>query len=270
MVNEFLENRNSESMKITIKREQRQARLGLPSMSNLREAKEIKACLFDLDGVIVDTAKYHYLAWKQLAAELGIDFTPESNERLKGVSRMRSLEIILEIGNLTLTEKEKLACAEKKNALYLGYIRQLQPGEILPGVRSFLQELKSRQIRVVLGSASKNASVILQQLNITDLFDAIIDGNKVSKAKPDPEVFLLGASEVNAAPEACVVFEDALAGIEAAKNGGMLCVGVGDPVILMNADLVIPGFEGLTVDRLFEALHKKKQTKGNRTPGKTS
>jgi beta-phosphoglucomutase len=209
--------------------------------------EKIRACLFDLDGVIVDTAKYHYLAWKKLADELNIGFGPESNELLKGVSRMRSLEIILELGNSTLTEDEKIACAEKKNAIYLEYIHQLMEEEILPGVRSFIEELKISHILVALGSASKNASLILKQLNIMDLFDVIIDGNRISKAKPDPEVFLKGAEELQVHPESCVVFEDALAGIEAARNAGMFCVGVGDKKTLAQADLVIPGFGGFTL-----------------------
>jgi beta-phosphoglucomutase len=217
--------------------------------------EKIRACLFDLDGVIVDTARYHYLAWKQLADELGIDFTPESNELLKGVSRMRSLEIILELGNKTLTEDEKIACAEKKNAIYLDYISQLPEEEILPGVRLFIEELKDNHIGVALGSASKNAMLILQQLKISDLFDVIIDGNKVSRAKPDPEIFLKGAEELHVPVGNCVVFEDAVAGIEAARNAGMFCVGVGDRNTLCKADLVIPGFEGFTLTDLESIEH---------------
>lgn len=212
--------------------------------------EEIKACLFDLDGVIVDTARYHYLAWKQLADELGITFSPESNELLKGVSRMRSLEIILELGQRELSREEKIACAEKKNALYLEAVSQIREDEILPGVRPFIEELRAGQIRVGLGSASKNASLILQQLNMTGLFDVVIDGNKVSRAKPDPEVFLKGAEELFLKPDECIVFEDAIAGVDAAHNAGMICVGVGDPLILMNADRVIPGFEGFDLEEL--------------------
>jgi beta-phosphoglucomutase len=219
--------------------------------------EKIKACLFDLDGVIVDTARYHYLAWKQLADELGIAFSLESNELLKGVSRMRSLEIILELGHRELNPEEKIACAEKKNALYLEKVSQIREDEILPGVRAFIDELRKRQIGVALGSASKNASLILQQLNIIDLFDVIIDGNKVSKAKPDPEVFLRGAEELHLKPENCIVFEDAIAGVDAAHQAGMICIGVGDPVVLMNADLVIPGFQGLTPDLLFQWLQER-------------
>lgn len=224
--------------------------------------EKIKACLFDLDGVIVDTAQYHYLAWRQLADELGIDFSIESNELLKGVSRMRSLEIILELGNKTLNEDEKVACTEKKNAIYLDYISHLPENELLPGVRSFIAELKNNHIGVVLGSASKNASLILQQLKIMDLFDVLIDGNKVSKAKPDPEVFLLGAEELNVPPGNCVVFEDAIAGIEAARNAGMFSVGVGDQHTLSQADLVISGFETFKLADLIRAVTGKRPETG--------
>lgn len=223
--------------------------------------EKIQACLFDLDGVIVDTAKYHYLAWKELAGELGIAFTPASNELLKGVSRMRSLEIILELGGKHLNDEEKMACAEKKNMIYLGYIRKLPPNAILPGVRTFLAGLRAVQIAVVLGSASRNASLILERLKITDLFDAVVDGNNVTNAKPDPEVFLNGAREVHADPSQCVVFEDALAGIEAARNAGMFCVGVGDPGVLSAANLVIPGFEAFTPADLIRTFNREREEK---------
>lgn len=213
--------------------------------------RKIEACLFDLDGVIVDTAKYHFLAWKQLADELGIDFTLENNELLKGVSRMQSLDIILDLGKKTLTEDQKINYANKKNEVYLEYIHKMKDDEILPGVRSFIEGLKEQGIRVALGSASKNAPLILQQLKIETLFDAVIDGNQVSNAKPNPEVFLKGAEALNVNAPECVVFEDAIAGVEAAKNAGMLCVGIGDPMTLKQADLVIAGFEGFSLKELY-------------------
>lgn len=218
---------------------------------------EMKGCLFDLDGVIVDTAKYHFLAWKKLAGELDIHFTEEDNELLKGVSRMRSLEIILELGQKSLTEEEKAFYAEKKNKEYLHFIHQMNKDELLPGAEGFIRKLKGEGIRVALGSASKNARLILQRLEVEDLFDAVIDGNAVSNAKPDPEVFLKGAEAVQVAPAHCVVFEDAVAGIEAAKNAGMFCVGVGDAAILRQADLVIPGFEAFSLEILSGVLQKK-------------
>jgi beta-phosphoglucomutase len=203
----------------------------------------IRGCIFDLDGVVVDTAKYHYLAWKRLAKEMGFDFTEQDNERLKGVSRMRSLDILLEIGGMTMGQEEKEAMATKKNEWYREYILKMEPGEILPGVQDFFSELKKEGMKIALGSASKNAVTILEQIGLKDTFDAIVDGTKVEKAKPDPEVFLKGAHEIGLMPEECVVFEDAEAGVEAAKSGKMKCVGVGDPEILGKADIVIPGFQ---------------------------
>ncbi|RUT79658.1 beta-phosphoglucomutase [Ancylomarina longa] len=212
--------------------------------------EKISACIFDLDGVVVDTAKYHYIAWRSLANELGFDFTKEDNERLKGVSRMTSLDILLEIGNVELDEKTKLQLAEKKNKNYLEYILKMTPDEILPGVKDFFKVLKSEGIKIALGSASKNAMTILKQLQLTDYFDAIVDGTHVSKAKPDPEVFLKGAELLGFSPAECIVFEDAEAGVEAALNGKMRCVGIGSPEVLGKANLVVPGFVGLTMAQL--------------------
>ncbi|HBH49401.1 MAG TPA: beta-phosphoglucomutase [Bacteroidales bacterium] len=215
----------------------------------------IKACIFDLDGVIVDTAKYHYLAWKRLANEMGFDFTEEDNEQLKGVSRVRSLEILLELGGVKKTAEEQEQLATKKNEWYVEYIVKLKPEEILPGVSKFLDELNDKGIKIALGSASKNAKLILDGLNLTGYFDAIIDGTKVSKAKPDPEVFLKGADELGLQPEECVVFEDAQAGVEAAKNGGMPCIGIGTAENLKGADYVMPGFDGVTFESLVNKLN---------------
>lgn len=200
---------------------------------------DIKGALFDLDGVIVDTARYHYLAWKRLAEELGFAFTEEHNERLKGVSRMRSLEILLEVGGLSFDEEKKLELAQKKNDWYVEYIRKMDESELLKGAKEYILQLREKGIKVALGSASKNAPMILDNLKIAGLFDAVIDGNKVSKAKPDPEVFLLGAKELNLEPSDCVVFEDAEAGIAAAKRAGMKVVGIGSKDILKEADRVI-------------------------------
>ena len=195
--------------------------------------------LFDLDGVIVDTAKYHFLAWKRLADELDIPFTEQDNERLKGVSRMASLEIILEIGNRTMTEDEKQALCQRKNDWYVEYIKKLE---------------KSEGIKIALGSASKNSPLILDRLGITELFDAVVDGTRVNRAKPDPEVFVTGAEDLGIDPEYCVVFEDAVAGVQAAHNAGMKAVGIGSPEILGQAELVIPGFANVTVNDLLQKL----------------
>ena len=222
---------------------------------------KIKACLFDLDGVIVDTAKYHFLAWKKLADELGISFSEENNELLKGVSRMQSLDIILKLGKKTLTDDEKLRFADKKNQVYLDQIYRMKADELLPGAKEFIEEIKQSGIKVALGSASKNAPLILQQLEIEDLFDAIVDGNEVTEAKPDPEVFLKGANALQVEPKNCVVFEDAIAGVEAAKNAGMVCIGIGDPATLSQADHVIPGFEGFRLSNLMNLFEDDNKLK---------
>jgi beta-phosphoglucomutase len=208
---------------------------------------KIEACIFDLDGVIVDTARYHYLAWKELAAELGFIFTPEDNERLKGVSRMKSLEILLEVGGVTLDENRKLELAERKNRQYVSYIEKMTPDEILPGVIDFLKSIRLKGIKTALGSASKNTPLIIERVQLNSYFDVVIDGNKVSEAKPNPEVFLKGAHELGVSPSNCIVFEDAAAGVEAAIRGGMKCVGIGKPENLPGADKVIPGFLNLTL-----------------------
>lgn len=206
---------------------------------------DYQGLLFDLDGVIVDTAKYHYLAWKALADELGIPFTRRDNERLKGVSRTASFDIILELGRRTMDEAEKEANCQKKNDLYVSYIKKLTEADLLPGVRAFLTDARAKGYKIALGSASKNSPLILDRLGIAGLFDALVDGTKVSRAKPDPEVFRRGAEELGLPAGACVVFEDAVAGVQAAHNAGMKAVGIGSPEILSQADLVLPGFAGV-------------------------
>ncbi|NLL43896.1 MAG: beta-phosphoglucomutase [Firmicutes bacterium] len=219
---------------------------------------DLQLAIFDLDGVIVDTAKYHFLAWKRLAEEMGIEFTKQDNERLKGVSRMRSLDILLEIGGQVHTEADKEVLADKKNTWYVEYIDQMDASEILPGVLPFLAELRGKGVKVALGSASKNARRILDRINLTGYFDAIVDGNLVSKAKPDPEVFALGASLLNIRPEHAVVFEDAQAGVEAALRAEMIAIGVGDPQTLAAAHHVIPGFARFGLAELESVLEEKR------------
>jgi beta-phosphoglucomutase len=211
---------------------------------------KIKACLFDLDGVVVDTARYHYIAWKKIAGDLGFDFSERDNERLKGVSRMESLDILLDLGKIKVDPATREKLATRKNNLYVSYIQTMTPDEILPGVIRFLDELHTGGILIALGSASKNAWSILDKIKIAQKFDAVIDGNKVSIAKPDPEVFLKGASELGINPHDCLVFEDAQAGIDAARNGGMHIIGIGQPENLKNAEFVIPGFEKMNLDQL--------------------
>ncbi len=213
--------------------------------------RNTKACLFDLDGVIVDTAVYHFQAWRRLANELGFDFTEHQNEQLKGISRMESLELILQWGNVTLTEEEKIEWATRKNAWYLDLVKQMTPKEVLKGVPEFLTNLRENNIKIALGSASKNSKLILERINMLDYFDAIIDGNNITKGKPDPQVFLMGAEATHCKPEECVVFEDAVAGVQAGKAGGMKVIGVGSADILTEADFVIAGFEEMTIERLF-------------------
>lgn len=211
---------------------------------------EVKACLFDLDGVIVDTAVFHYQAWKKLANSLGFDFDEKQNEQLKGVSRVESLRRILAWGKVEVDQEKFDALAAQKNAWYVEMIQQIRPQDALPGAVDFLKSLHSIGIKTALGSASKNAGVIIKQLQIEALFDAIIDGNHVEKSKPDPEVFLKGAAAVGVAPENCVVFEDAEAGIAAAKAGHMMSVGIGSADVLTEADMVVPGLSAMTIEKL--------------------
>jgi len=197
------------------------------------------ASIFDLDGVIVDTAKYHFLAWKRLADMLGIPFNEKENEKLKGVGRLESLEIILKLSDKKYTDDEKARFAEIKNTWYVEYISGMTPSEILPGAIEFLEELGSRKIKLAIASASKNTPLILERTKIRYLFDIVVDGNMVKSSKPDPEIFLVTASLLNVKPEKCIVFEDSVAGIQAARNAGMYTIGVGSKEILNEADYVI-------------------------------
>lgn len=198
----------------------------------------IKACIFDLDGVIVDTALYHFLAWKRLADELGIPFTEEDNEQLKGISRMDSLKIILDLGHTQLDEDAKRELSEKKNEWFVEYVNAIQPNDIFPGVKPLIKDLRAAGIKVALASSSKNAKHVIRLLEVDELFDAIVDGTMVKHSKPDPEIFLLAAKLLGVEPAYCLVFEDAEAGVEAAKRAGMKCVGIGDASRLSSADLV--------------------------------
>ena len=194
-----------------------------------------KAFIFDLDGVIVDTAKYHFLAWQKLAQELGIEFTPEHNEELKGVSRVRSLDLILELGNITAKQEDKNKWLVQKNEDYLSYLVSMDENELLPGVLPVLNYLKDENQLIALGSASKNARPILEKTGIMHFFDAIVDGNDVSNAKPDPEVFIRAVQLLNSTNENAIVFEDSVAGIQAANSASMTSIGIGDEKILHEA-----------------------------------
>ena len=194
-----------------------------------------KAFIFDLDGVIVDTAKYHYLAWKKIASELGIEFTHEHNELLKGVSRVRSLDIILGLGEVDASHAQKDQWLIQKNEDYLSYLVNMDQSEILPGVMTVLEFLKANHQPIALGSASKNARPILEKTGILSYFDAIVDGNDVSNAKPDPEVFLQAAQKLGISNENSIVFEDSVAGIQAANIASMTSIGIGEASILNEA-----------------------------------
>lgn len=212
----------------------------------------VKACIFDLDGVIVDTAVYHFKAWKRLANHLGFDFTEAENEKLKGVSRVRSLQLILEWGGVEKTTDEQSQLADLKNSWYVEMIQGMQPDEILPGAKEFLLTVRNAGLKTALGSASKNSRTILEKVGLIDLFDSIIDGNTVTASKPDPEVFLKGAQSLGFNPADCVVFEDAIAGVEAALAGGMKVVGIGDSANLKGANLVVAGLHEMNLDKLYK------------------
>ena len=184
--------------------------------------------IFDLDGAIVSTDHYHYLAWKAIADQEGIEFNEEINNRLRGVSRMASLEIILEKASRPYLKEEKDALCEQKNAIYRDFLKQLQPIDCSEDVRSTLQALRDAGIQLSIGSASKNTRFILERINLLDAFDQIVDGTMISHSKPNPEVFLLAAEKLGLAPSECGVVEDAYAGIEAAKAGGFEAYGIGD------------------------------------------
>lgn len=208
----------------------------------------IKAIIFDLDGVIVDTAIFHYQAWKRLANEYGFDFTLEHNERLKGVSRLESLDILLSVGGIEIkSDEEKNRIANKKNEWYREYILKMTPNDILPGVKNFLVDLKNSNYKIAIGSSSKNTNTLLERIGFDTFFDAVVDGLQISKSKPDPEVFLKAAQKLDVDPKNCIVFEDAVAGIEAAKRAGMIAIGVGKYENLPNADKVIPDFKNMSV-----------------------
>lgn len=215
-----------------------------------------KAIIFDLDGVIVDTAKFHYLAWRKMANDLGFDITLEQNEQLKGVSRVHSLKQILGWGNKSVTEIEFERLMKSKNEDYLARIAHMNEEDLLPGVKKVLNFLTENKIPYALGSASKNARPILKGLKIEQRFKGIVDGNDVTKAKPDPEVFLIAAEELGMPPQDCVVFEDSVAGIQAANLAGMTSIGIGDKQILKKADHNFADFTEIDIDFIKQIVRK--------------
>ncbi|WP_052184295.1 beta-phosphoglucomutase [Psychroserpens sp. Hel_I_66] len=216
-----------------------------------------KGFIFDLDGVIVDTAKYHFLAWKKLANGVGVDFTEIQNEQLKGVSRQKSLEKILEWGNKTLSEEEFTKLMALKNEDYLSYVEHMKEDEILVDVPKVLNYLISKKHPIALGSASKNATAILDKVNLLQKFDAIVDGNGVKKGKPNPEVFLNAAKLLNVNPNECIVFEDAKAGIEAANAANMISIGIGEKSVLSDADYVFKDFTEISLEFIDDIISNK-------------
>ena len=222
----------------------------------MEKDRKLKAIIFDLDGVITDSAKYHYLAWKELADELNIPVDEEYNEKLKGVSRIESLNLILKNGNAendyTPEEKEKLA--DKKNAHYKELIKEITSADMLPGIENFLKEIKANDIRTALASVSKNAFFIIKQLQAEKYFDYIADAAAVPNAKPFPDIFLVGAEHLGVRPEECIGVEDARTGIEAIHRAGMLAVGVGTPAEMEDADLVLTTSE-LRLELILDKLN---------------
>lgn len=217
---------------------------------------KIDAVVFDLDGIITDTAHFHFLAWKQLAEEIGISIDEEFNERLKGISRMDSLELILQEGNrqqdFTSTEKEEMA--ERKNANYVNYLDELTPEHVLPGIMDLIKSIKTDGIPIGLASVSKNAETVLRALNLVEAFDYCADASKISKSKPDPEIFLTACKGLNAVPERSIGIEDAVAGVESIKASGMFAVGVGKQ--LSKADYQLMSTDQLQWEKIKEAFNK--------------
>lgn len=204
-----------------------------------------KAVIFDLDGVICHTDKYHYQAWKQVADELGIYFDEKINNRLRGVSRMESFEIILERYDGVMTEEEKVSYTTKKNEIYKELLKNMSPADLSDEVKDTLDTLRARGLKLAVGSSSKNAGFILGQLGLGGYFDALSDGNNITHSKPDPEVFIKAAQFVGEAPEDCLVVEDAKAGLEAAIAGGMKCAAIGDATECGIADWNLKTFSDL-------------------------
>jgi len=210
------------------------------------------AALFDLDGVIISTDILHYRSWEVLTREQGIPFSWEINKRLLGVSRMQSLEIVLELASKSYTDQEKQALADRKNAHYLQMVQQLTHDDLLPGALPFISELRARGVRTAVCSGSRNAKVIVGQLQLTPLFDLIIDGNDITRTKPDPQIFLMAAERLGVSPANCLVIEDAEVGVEAARRAGMRSLGIGDTKRLQAADLAAESISGISVEAVWE------------------
>lgn len=218
--------------------------------------KDIKGFIFDLDGVITQTSKYHSIAWHQLADELGVTWTKSLADGLKGISRMDSLEMILKAGHKenAFTEEEKIQFAAKKNANYLALIEEMTDDDILPGIPTFLEELVTGNYKVCLASASKNSPIILRKLDLSKYFPAVVDPSKLKKGKPDPEIYVRGAEQMNLKPEECIGIEDAAAGVQAINGAGEISVGIGDAVELNAADINFASTADMTLANIKAAM----------------
>lgn len=217
---------------------------------------DIRGVIFDLDGVLTDTAEYHYRAWQRLAEEEGIPFTREDNEALRGISRRESLELLLR--GRPVTEEQVQALMERKNQYYRQMIKQITPADLLPGVADLLKELKTSGIKVAIASASKNARDVIEQLGIAGQVDAISDGYSVTQTKPAPNLFLHAAQQLGLPPSQCLVVEDATSGVEAAKTAGMWVVGLGPVTRVGRADVIFPSLIGLQWQNILEALEHRR------------
>jgi len=225
------------------------------------EKNKLEAVIFDLDGVITDSAEFHYRAWKNLADRLGIYFDRKINERLKGVPRMDSLNIILEKESdpHRFSDEQKEELAKEKNDEYVKLIQTITPEDILPGISDLLNDLKKRGIKTAIASASKNAPIIVERLEVGHLFDYVADAGAIKNQKPAPDVFLVSAENLSAPPSQCVGVEDAGAGIIAIKAAGMIAIGIGEEENLKGADLILPKTADLTCERIQEVYSRSKQ-----------
>ena len=212
----------------------------------------IKAFIFDLDGVITDTAEYHYRGWKRLADEEGLPFSRAENEHLRGIPRRESLMLIVK--DHIYPEEKIQEMMERKNGYYLEFIKEISPRDLLPGAKELLEEIRAAGLKNALGSASKNAGEVIERLGIRSLFDAISDGLSVERQKPAPDLFLHAASQLNLSPAQCIVVEDAAAGIEAARAGGFRSVGLGPVERIGKADAIFPSLAGVRLEDLLTAI----------------
>ncbi|MEI8310224.1 MAG: beta-phosphoglucomutase [Verrucomicrobiota bacterium] len=215
--------------------------------------KKIQAVIFDLDGVIVSTDEFHFQAWKQLADAEGIPFTRQDNERLRGVSRMESLDILLEKASRKYSDAEKEEMATRKNTIYRESLKELSPADILPGVADVLKGLRERGIKIAIGSSSKNAGPILVAIGLDKTFDAVVDGTHIERSKPDPEVFTLAGKQLGVPPDHCLVVEDADAGVDAGLAAGMPVLAVGSAVAHPGATIKASDLSKMSLDEMLGA-----------------